>query len=230
MGLFGDIFSGLGQFFGGQEAKKGLNQALGDLGRFTGRIEDYQGAVGTRADPYYGMAGRLGEAGTGAVEALLPTLIQLAQGQQPSEGFKLTAGEGLRQLAGNFATSGAPGSGPAQIAAGRFLSGLGASERDRQIQTLLSVAGLGGQLGEPSGRMALSLEGIRAGLYNPLTDVYGRRAGLFTERGYQRGLNAYNTWSNIGNVGEGIMSTAAGGFSPGGMPASTARLQGGGFF
>jgi hypothetical protein len=88
------------------------------------------------------MEQRRGEFG----ESFFPDLAERIRNPTVSPLFKLYANEGLDTLRSNFATTGSPSSGPAQVAGGRFLEGLAAQQLDKGDQMLMAAANFRGQL------------------------------------------------------------------------------------
>ncbi|TAL13949.1 hypothetical protein EPN95_04650 [Patescibacteria group bacterium] len=146
-------------------------------------------------------------------KGLLPDLLKRFSASPESvvsPAFSLIGKEGLNLLRSNFSTSGDPSSGPAQIAGGRFLEGLGAQEADRIIQQknlmnadLLNLAGFGTGTGSSASGQALSLSvpiGQTAGNIADLTTTQGAvQGGLYgsignnlSQLGLLYGMGAFN--------------------------------------
>lgn len=95
-------------------------------------------------------------------DEFLPTIRERVARPQLSEGFKIASREGIDLLRKSFARTGSPSSGPAQIAAGRFLSDLAGRELDRFNENLFRAAGFA------TGLPQSQATGLVPGLTNPL--------------------------------------------------------------
>jgi len=106
------------------------------------KIEDAVAAYNSRATPFFGLEQSRGEFG----QSFYPDLQQRIQNPLASPTFQLYAKEGLNNLRSNFATTGSPSSGPAQIAGGRYLEGLAGQQLDKADNLLMGAANFRGQL------------------------------------------------------------------------------------
>jgi len=198
-------------------------KALGKASRIQGAYQDrllgFQQQVYDEAQPFRDISLKYARAG----EEALPQLSELALNPTMSAGYGLASREGLKSLQQNFATQGAPDSGPAAIAAGRFSVGLSANERDRQIDTLYRLAGFGnlapGQANAALNTSASLLESGRAGALS--------LAQLAAAKGA-------NNAALIGGLGEDLIGLGTMGFGnmkkplAGGTPTTGASTGGAG--
>jgi hypothetical protein len=104
---------------------------------------------------------------------------RVARDPTTSPQFQLLAREGLRSIQGDFSTGGDPASGPAQLAAGRYMVGLGASERERQDRNLAALSGLQFDAASAYGRPGQQ----NYDLYPTLADIAKSRANIRVGRG-----------------------------------------------
>src|SRR3990167_4129573 len=126
-----------------------------------------------------------------------------------SPAFRLAGNEGLNLIRSNYATSGDPNSGPSQIAAGRFMEGLGAQEAQANInqnnfQTsgLLNLLGGGGPSPTTGTAEAANLLGNTAGVSGNISSLlqsqgattgglYGYAGNQAQQLGLLYGLGAF---------------------------------------
>ncbi len=73
----------------------------------------------------------------------LESLIGAVKDPTTTEAFKIASQEGVDLLRRNFARTGSPSSGPAQIASGKFLANLTAAENAARTGNLFRLAGFG---------------------------------------------------------------------------------------
>lgn len=132
----------MGGIFGGGDSGGGEKKAATALQDQRKKIEEALAAYNTRSAPFFGLEQNRGEFG----QSFFPDLGERIRNPTMSPTFKLYAQEGLNTLRNNFATTGSPSSGPAQIAGARYLEGLAANQLDRSDQLLLNAANFRGQL------------------------------------------------------------------------------------
>ena len=135
---------GIGAGIGGGLAaggaqKRGLRQAGHQIEEEMLRLRDFAEAQEAAGAPFGDMARQYGIAG---VETLAPLTETVHRGEA-SPDFQLLAREGLNSLQQNFATRGSPQSSAAGLAAGRYMEGLVAQERARQVENLFNLAKFG---------------------------------------------------------------------------------------
>lgn len=122
----------LGNIFAAREQRRGLERGQRIQKEFLGRLLGLQEDLLGQTRPFRDIA--LNRARL--VQDLLPGLTErLTTPSQNvvSDAFRLAGREGLDLLTANAVTSGSPVSGPAQLAKGRFLEGLGAREAQSLI-------------------------------------------------------------------------------------------------
>jgi len=133
----------MGMFGGGGGDSGGNTHGVGrKLRRERQKIEDALASYNTMAKPFFGLEQNRGEFG----QSFYPMLQQRIANPMLSPSFKLYGDEGIKMLRSNFAQTGSPSSGPAQIAAGRYLAGLGAHQLDTADNMLLAAANFRGIL------------------------------------------------------------------------------------
>jgi len=131
----GGIFGGGGSTSSGSGIAKMLRE---QRDKMYGKADAYNAL----AAPFFDLALNRGKFG----ESFYPMLADRIQNPTLSPAFKLYAKEGLDTLRSNYATTGSPSSGPAQIAGGRFLEGLAANQLERTDNMLMNAANFQGQL------------------------------------------------------------------------------------
>jgi hypothetical protein len=124
------------------KASAGEKKAAAELEGERQRERDALAAYNARATPFFGLEENRGEFG----QSFFPGLSERINNPTASPTFKLYAQEGLNNLRSNYATTGSPSSGPAQIAGGRYLEGLAAQQLDKSDSLLLNAANMRGQL------------------------------------------------------------------------------------
>ena len=181
-GLAGGLVNSL---VGGGKAISGLGKGLTQLTKLDEDIVAYIKTLAGPQEAFMAQGQQLAGFGQETLQTTLQALREQALNPTASPGFKLAAEEGLRQIANNFSTQGAPDSGPAQIAAGRFMTGLAANERDRQLQTLYNVAQVGANItgGGQATEAALGFGAQRGGLFGERVALNQNIAELFGLRG-----------------------------------------------
>lgn len=201
---------------------------------FRQQVLDFQKQIYTDSQPFRDISLSEAQRGKDVRDQTVPYLLsQLMSEDQPGErgygkDFDLAASEGLDQIQRNFATKGSPSSGAAQVAAGRFTSGLVASEEQRRIQrrearinNIFRLSGMGG-IPNPTTGVGESLQALNIGQAST-QDL----AGLQVQQGaiQASGLQAWaNTAQQIGS----IASSYGGGFGGGFGGAGGASGAGGG--
>jgi hypothetical protein len=120
----------------------GEKKAAAELEGQRGKIEDALAQYNSRSTPFFGLEQSRGEFG----QSFFPALSERINNPLASPTFQLYAKEGLNNLRSNFATTGSPSSGPAQIAGGRYLEGLAGQQLDKADNLLMGAANFRGQL------------------------------------------------------------------------------------
>lgn len=133
----------MGMFGGGGGDSGGNTHGVGKkLRRERQKIEEARARYNDMAEPFFGLEQNRGEFG----QSFFPQLQQRITNPTLSPSFQLYGNEGINMLRSNFAQTGSPSSGPAQIAAGRYLAGLGAHQLDTADNMLLAAANFRGIL------------------------------------------------------------------------------------
>lgn len=230
MGYLGNIIQGAGATnsgiigtIGGMKARDAANAgyagAISTIEPERNRLRDF---INTEYATSQGIRD-LGSRYADASGQVLPSLIESAQNPTVTPGFQRTAAEGLKAIQQNFATGGSAGSGSAQIAAGRFMTGLGDAERQRQTQAQQFMAGLSAQ------SPALSAAGNNIlQLWPELNQMTGNLASIRMGRGLSNAgfyNNMAQTWQSANNANA---NAAASMFGGGGGQSSWGSAIGGG--
>lgn len=124
------LIGGGAAYLGAKEQAKAIKKATSTEQAFQNRLLDFQKEAYSGGQPFRDVA----------LETL-PTLKDYVMNPTISPSFKLAGEEGLNLISSEAATAGSPTSGPAQIAKGRFMSGLASSESDRMMNNLFRLAG-----------------------------------------------------------------------------------------
>ncbi len=166
-------------FLGVGAQQKGLSAAERSQQAFQNRLIDFQREVFESGQPFRDIS--LDFARTGA--ETLPQLQQNVLNPQLSSGFGLAAQEGLQLLSQNAAVTGSPTSGPAQIAKGRFMAGLGSAETDRMMNNMFRLAGFG----TGAGGQAAAATGQAGQVLGAAGGVAGNISNLQAQQGAVQG-------------------------------------------
>lgn len=185
-----------------KEQRRGFRDALRNVAEYQAGLRDYLDALQERGSIYAQTGIERARAGAKA----FPGLVEAATNPTMTEGYRLAVREGLNQLQQNFATRGAPDSSAAALAAGRFLEGVTARERDRQLETQFKLAELARQAG-PTG---LGYYNTGAGLYGPLGQSYGLMSDLFVGKTAANAAQIRQLWHLSGQNTETAVKMAAG--------------------
>jgi len=180
--LGGSAIGAIGNIIGGSSQGRAIDRASRRQQDFQNRLLDFQRMI-------FEIGQEQGAPFREAAIGALPGLINEVNNPTLSAGFDLASREGLEALRNSFTRSGDPNSGPAQTAGGRFMAGLLAAERDRQINNAFRLAGFGGDPSAANTRTA-------AQLFGPLGQSVGAQSGLDVTGGAVRG----GTISSIGNT------------------------------
>lgn len=216
----------IGNYLGAREQSKAINSASRREASFQNKMLDFQRQVYDEGTPFRDIS--LQYARTGA--ETLPRLTHDVMNPTLSAGFGLASREGLDLLSGNAATTGDPNSGPAQIAKARFMEGLLATERDRQIGDMFRLAGFGGA----AGTQANNATGTAANLMGAAGNISGNIANMDIARGGVTG----GLYGSIGNTLAQLpylynlnqyMQPSGGASSAAATPIQHYNLGGGGF-
>ena len=203
-GIGGGLASGGAQ-------KRGLRQAGHQIEEEMLRLRDFAEAQEAAGAPFGDMARQYGIAG---VEALGP-LTETVQRGEASPYFQLLAREGLNSLQQNFATRGSPQSSAAGLAAGRYMEGLVAQERARQVENLFNLAKFGQfapQQYENAQERAARLRMQAAGLVET-------RAAATAGMGLAEAAKQQAIWGGVGALGKLIGGLGGGAPAGGGAPS-----------
>lgn len=232
MGIFGLIGGIVGAQLGGKKAVGGFNQALSGLTSFEQELSGYGQQLGFPEAAFTQTGQDISGLGSQTLQDTLAALREQALSPELSPQFQLLSREGLKQLAQQGATTGSPFSGPTQIAQGRFLAGLGASERERQLQNLYNVSQISSGLlgGGQATEAALGFGGLRSGIFGQRGGVQSNLANLRLGKGLQQAQNIYGLSSGIGQVSDAVAAAiaagAGAGFGGGGLSGGLAAAGG----
>jgi len=194
----GMALGSIGNIVGANAQTRALKRGQNIQRDYQNQLLEFQRMIYGDASPYRDLA-------TG----LLPDLEASVRNPQTSEGFKIASQEGLDLLRSNAAVSGDPNSGSSQIAQGRFLSGLTASERDRQISDMFRLAGFGQGASSQAAGQSAQLLGAAGGPAANMSNMaiqqgavtgglYGSLGKDISQLGLLYGLGAFNNGGMLG--------------------------------
>jgi hypothetical protein len=199
-----------GSIYGSKKQSEGIKRGQDIQSRYYQELLDFQKQVYGESEPFRDIALNRAE----LIESLMPDLtakLLKPAGSTVSERYKLAGREGMDLIRSNFATSGSPSSGPAQIAAGRFMEGLSAAEADRLINQenintsnllgftsgvpspttgVAESANLLGAAGGPAGNLsnlAVSQGAVTGGLYGSIGSDLSQMAMIYAMGGFGGG-------------------------------------------
>lgn len=127
---------------GGESEGSNTSGVGNKLRRQRAKNEEALARYNQQAAPFFNLAQNRGEFG----QSFYPALRERIENPTASPTFQLYGNEGVDILRSNFARTGSPSSGPAQVAAGRYLAGLGAHQIDKADNMLLNAANFQGFL------------------------------------------------------------------------------------
>lgn len=206
-----------------QESKQ--KKAIKNVNQFRQRVLEFQQQIYDDSQPFRDISLAEAQRGQSVRDQTIPYLLSdLLSEDQPGErgygkDFDLASKEGLDAIQRNFATSGSPSSGAAQIAAGRFTSGLVASEEQRRfarkearINNIFRLSGLGG-VPSPTTGIGESLSALNIGQQST-QDLAGLQVQLGAVQA-GRYQNYANMAQQLGSIGSSYLG--GGGFGGGGF-------------
>ncbi len=211
-------------------------KAIRTVEDFRQQVLEFQQRIYDESSPFREIALNEAQRGQGVRDQTIPYLLsQLLSDEQPGErgygkDFDLAASEGIDAIQRNFATRGSPSSGAAQVAAGRFTSGLVASEeqrrfarREARLNNLFRLSGLGG-VPSPTTGVAESLSALNlagqgtqdlAGLQVQGGAIDASRIGSYANLAYGVGnLAGSYGLSSFGGTGGGFGGATSTGANP----------------
>lgn len=166
----------IGDIIGGNKQNKAIDQASNIQQQYYNDLLTFQKEVYGDTGPFRDIALQRAQ----LLQNLFPDLLgklNAPASDTVSPAFTLAGNEGLNLIRSNFATSGDPNSGPSQIAAGRFMEGLGSQEAQTNIgqqnfltSGMLSLLGGGPSPTTGVGESA-NLLGMAGGSVNNLSNL-----------------------------------------------------------
>jgi hypothetical protein len=217
----------------GKKQASANKKAARNINEFRAQVLEFQQQIYDDSQPFRDISLAEAERGKGIRDQTVPHLLSDLLGPEtPGErgygaDFDLAAKEGLDRIQKDFAVTGSPSSGSAQIAAGRFTTGLVANEQRRifqerqaRINNIFRLSGIGGTPAPTTG-VAESLNALgQAG------DLTRDSAGLQIQQGAIE-ASQWNNWANLASDVGSIASSYGGGF--GGAGGGGGAINPGGF-
>lgn len=215
----------------GQQADAN-KKAARTVGDFRQQVLDYQQKIYGDTQPFRDISLHEAQRGSDIRDATTPYLLSNLLGPEtPGErgygaDFDLASKEGLDSIQRNFAVTGSPSSGPAQIAAGRFQTGLVANEQRRidalkqqRIDNIFRLSGLDPSpnpttgIGESTSALNIAGQGTQdlAGLQIQQGAITASKTNAYADAAQQVGSIA----ASYGTGGYGSGFSGAGGSSGG---------------